>query len=230
VRYLTPARRRGVEWLDVARDPALQRRSHRDIALANRLFGGIHAVKAELASFIRSAGKSATLLDVGTGTGDIPDRLRKFAAAGNVDLEVFGLDGRVELVKATREYPVSGVAGDALALPFASGAFDFVIASQVLHHFAHDEAVQLVREMHRVAKRRVVIADLRRSWVAVAGLWLVSFPLGFHKVSRHDGIVSILRGFEVSDLRELVRQAVGVAPEVHKRMGWRVTASWTPNE
>jgi SAM-dependent methyltransferase len=229
VRYLTPARRRGVEWLDVARDPALQRRSHRDIALANRLFGGIHAVKAELASFIRSAGKSATLLDVGTGTGDIPDRLRKFAAAGNVDLEVFGLDGRVELVKATREYPVSGVAGDALALPFASGAFDFVIASQVLHHFAHDEAVQLVREMHRVAKRRVVIADLRRSWVAVAGLWLVSFPLGFHKVSRHDGIVSILRGFEVSDLRELVRQAVGVAPEVHKRMGWRVTASWTPN-
>ena len=46
---LTPARRRGVEYLDVDRDPALQRRSHKDIALANRLFGGIHAVQAELA-------------------------------------------------------------------------------------------------------------------------------------------------------------------------------------
>jgi SAM-dependent methyltransferase len=229
VAFLTPARRRGVEWLDVDRDPALQRRSHRDIALANRLFGGIHAVKAELAPWLLRAGESATLLDVGTGTGDIPERLRKFAAADKVALRVFGLDGRVELVKATREYPVAGVAGDALALPFASRSFDFVIASQVLHHFTFDEAVQLVREMNRVARRRVVIADLRRSWVAVAGLWLVSFPLGFHKVSRHDGVVSILRGFEASELRDLVRHAIGVAPAVRRRRGWRVTASWSPD-
>jgi SAM-dependent methyltransferase len=228
VSRLTPARRRGVEWLDVDRDPALQRRSHRDIALANRLFGGIHAVKAELEPEMQRVSGSVTLLDVGTGTGDIPERLRQAAAARNIRLDVFGLDGRVELVKATREWPVAGVAGDALALPFAARSFDFVIASQVLHHFAFDDAAQLIREMHRVARRRVIIADLRRSWVAVAGLWLVSFPLGFHRVSRHDGVVSILRGFEVPELRELVRHAVGVEPEVRKRLGWRVTASWSP--
>jgi len=226
--FLTPARRRGVEWLDVDRDPALQRRSHRDIALANRLFGGIHAVQAELAPWLRQAGPAATLLDVGTGTGDIPERLRQLAASDNVSLRVFGLDGRIELVKATREWPVAGVCADALALPFAERAFDFVICSQVMHHFAAEDAVQLVREMHRVAKRRVVIADLRRSWVAVAGLWLVSFPLRFHKVSRHDGVVSILRGFEESELRDLVQRAVGIAPDVKRRIGWRVTASWAP--
>lgn len=226
--FLTPARRRGVEWLDVDRDPALQRRSHRDIALANRLFGGVHAVQAELAPWLRQSGPAATLLDVGTGTGDIPERLRKLAASDNVSLRVFGLDGRIELVKATREWPVAGICGDALALPFAERAFDFVICSQVMHHFAAEDALQLVREMHRVARRRVVIADLRRSWVAVAGLWLVSFPLGFHKVSRHDGVVSVLRGFEESELRDLVQKAVGVAPDVKRRIGWRVTASWDP--
>lgn len=226
--FLTPARRLGVEWLDVDQDPVLQRRSHRDIALANRLFGGVHAVQAELAPWLGQSGSTATLLDVGTGTGDIPDRLRKLAASANVSLQVFGLDGRLELVKATREWPVAGVCGDALTLPFAARAFDFVTCSQVLHHFAFENAVLLVREMHRVARRRVVIADLRRSWVAVAGLWLVSFPLAFHKVSRHDGVVSILRGFEESELRDLVQTAVGVVPEINRRIGWRVTASWTP--
>jgi SAM-dependent methyltransferase len=228
VSLFTPARRRGVEYLDENRDPALQRRSHRDIALANRLFGGVHAVQAEMAPWLGKSGASASLLDVGTGTGDIPDRLRTFAATHEVALEVFGLDGRAELVRATREFPVAGVAGDALALPFSSGTFDFVIASQVLHHFAINDAMQLIREMHRVARRRVIIADLRRSWLAVAGLWLVSFPLRFHTVSRHDGVVSILRGFEVAELRDLVRAAVGVSPVVRRRVGWRVTASWSP--
>jgi SAM-dependent methyltransferase len=228
VAFLTPARRRGVEWLDETPDPELQRRSHRDIALANRLFGGIRAVEQELMPWLPSAGGTVSLLDVGTGTGDIPERLRKRARARDVELRVFALDDRAELVKATREWPVSGVCGNALALPFQSGAFDFVIASQVLHHFAGSDAVQLVQEMNRVAKRRVIIADLRRSWLAVAGLWAVSFPLGFHKVSRHDGVVSILRGFQAPELRDLIRQATGVDPTVKHQPGWRLTASWNP--
>jgi SAM-dependent methyltransferase len=121
------------------------------------------------------------------------------------------------------------VVGNALSLPFVKGAFDFVIASQLLHHFTGDDALIVIREMNRVAKRRVIIADLRRNWVAVAGLWLVSFPLGFHQVSRHDGVVSILRGFQAPELRDLVRQATGVDPMVKHQPGWRLTASWDPD-
>jgi hypothetical protein len=75
---------------------------------------------------------------------------------------------------------------------------------------------------------RVIISDLRRSWIAAGGIWLMSFPLGFHAVSRHDGVVSVMRGFTGEELANTVRRAVGCAPVVHRRRGFRITTSWTP--
>jgi ubiquinone/menaquinone biosynthesis C-methylase UbiE len=229
-RLLTPTRRRGVEYLDEAVvDPHVRRRSHRDIALSNALFGGVHAVRAELRPLIEAGHRELTLLDVGTGTGDIPAKLARSAARRGVRLHVVGLDGHNELLAATREYPVTPICADALALPFADRSVDVVCCSQTLHHFVAPDAMVLVREMHRVAKRRVIVADLHRNWVAAGALWLVSFPLGFHPVSRHDGVVSILRGFTRPELKALVRDAVGIEPRVRSRFAFRVTASWTPS-
>jgi SAM-dependent methyltransferase len=228
MRLFTPARRRGVEYLDTEVDPVVRRRSHRDIALSNTLFGGVHAVRTALQPLLTHGPRELSLLDVGTGTGDIPSRLIPLAARHGVRLNVLGLDGHRELVAANREWPIDPVCGDALALPFADHSIDVVCCSQTLHHFEGAHIGRVVREMHRVASRCVIIADLRRSWVAVAALWLVSFPLGFHPVSRHDGVVSILRGFTGAELRELVCNAIGVSPRVRHRLLYRVTATWSP--
>jgi SAM-dependent methyltransferase len=226
---LTPARRRGVEFLDLGDvEPTVRRRSHRDIALSNRLFGGMHAAVAELEVALDDAGRSLSVLDVGTGTGDIPARFARRAARRGIDVRILGVDDHRELVAATRDWPVLPICADALSLPFADASVDIVCCSQTLHHFIEADAIALVREMNRVARRRVVIADLRRSWVAVAALWTLSFPLRFHPVSRHDGVVSILRGFTRTDLRRLVRDAVGIEPRVRYRFAYRITASWRP--
>jgi hypothetical protein len=82
--------------------------------------------------------------------------------------------------------------------------------------------------MQRVARRRVIMSDLRRSWLAVAGLWISSFPLVFHPVSRHDGVTSILRGFTPEELRALIWEAARVEARVRRHMMFRLTASWTP--
>jgi hypothetical protein len=62
--------------------------------------------------------------------------------------------------------------------------------------------------------------------LAVAGLWLFSFVLGFHPVSRHDGIMSIRRGFRPGELREIVKGATGAEPRIREYLGFRVTAAW----
>jgi hypothetical protein len=74
----------------------------------------------------------------------------------------------------------------------------------------------------------VIVSDIRRSWLAAAGIWLASYPLHFHPVSRHDGVVSVLRGFTPGELRQLVRTATEQTPVARRRLGFRTTASWKP--
>lgn len=226
---LTPARRRGVEILDAPDvDGALQVRSLRDVTVANRLFGGTRAVLAELAEALPARGGRATLLDVGSGLGDIPRAARALAESRGVALACVAIDASEALARACREGGTQGVRGDARALPFADASVDVVTCSQVLHHFGEDEAPAVLRELDRVARGRVIVADLRRSWLAAAGIWAASYPLGFHPVSRHDGIVSVLRGFTAAELARLVQDSTGSAARVTRRLGWRVTASWQP--
>ena len=226
---LTPGRRRGVEILDqpgVA--PALVKRSLADVALANTLFGGARAVLAELAAVLPLLPRTATLLDVGTGAGDIPERARRLAARRGVALATVGVDSVEALAAAYRRRVGHVACADARALPFAARSVDVVVCSQLLHHFTEAEAPVLLRELHRVARVCVIVSDLRRSWLAAAGLWLASFPLRFHPVSRHDGVVSVLRGFTAAELTAAVDGAVGIRPRVRRRVGWRLTASWAP--
>ena len=226
---ITPPRRRGFEYLDAPGvDPRLVRRSLADVALANALFGGTRAVLLELGLVLPELSATATLLDVGSGVGDIAARARELARQKDVDLSLITIDMAETLAVASRARTGNAVRGNATALPFADRSVDVVLCSQTLHHFDDASAACVLRELHRVARVRVIISDLRRSWLAAAGLWLASFPLGFHPVSRHDGVVSIMRGYTRDELRRLIASATGQAPNVKQHMCWRVTATWRP--
>jgi SAM-dependent methyltransferase len=227
---IAPRRRRGVELLDdPGADDALATRSLRDVAIANRLFGGTSAVLGALRPLLRrSAGQRLTLLDVGTGAGDIPERARALAVRLGVELSTVGLERTEAVAIAARRRTTHAIIGDAVAIPLADRSVDIVTCSQVLHHFEDAQAVAVLRELHRVARRLVIIADLRRSWAAATGIWAASVVLGFHPVSRHDGRLSVLRGYRGAELGALVHRAVGIAPRVANPRGFRVTASWSP--
>src|SRR5688572_10243165 len=100
---ITPPRRRGIEYLDEpGLDPRLVRRSLADVALANSLFGGTRAVLIEVADVLPELGPTATLLDVGSGIGDIAARTRQFARTHDVDLSLVTIDMAETLAAASR--------------------------------------------------------------------------------------------------------------------------------
>jgi SAM-dependent methyltransferase len=218
-------------------DPALRQRSHQDVERSNILFGGRRAVMLALRPLFDELAQSAkrgeretpaTLLDIGTGLADLPWRAREIARRRGLALHTVGLDGAFTLLRSARHRVSTAVCGDAVALPFADRSVDIVLCSQLLHHFDHDQAVSLVAELDRVARLRVVISDLRRSWIAAAGFSLAAFALRFHPITRHDGRISVMRGFTEGELGGMVVAATGRQPAIRRRLGYRLTASWTP--
>ena len=202
-----------------------------DVARINRLFGGARAALGRLDDLFRMgrAGATLTLLDVGTGVGDIPAAAARLARRRGLDLRLLGVERHGAAAReAQRRNGVATCVANGCRLPLPDRSVDYVLCSQLLHHFGADDAIRLLRELDRVARRGVVIADLRRSALAAAGIFLVSYPLLFHPTTRRDAVISVFRGFSVAELGGLCR-AAGVRPAVRRHAGFRVTAAWSPD-
>lgn len=226
---LTPRRRRGVEILDdPTTDPRVREQSIGDVTRSNRWLGGSRAASIEVRRAAGGAprGAALTILDVGTGLGDIPARVRAEAALDGVTVITIGVDEAWTLLAAARDRLDHQVCARATALPFRDQSVDVVMCSQLLHHFETADTGDLVRELDRVARHEVIISDLRRSWIAAAGFWIASFVLRFHPVTRHDGVVSVFRGFTAGELTQIVKGATGETPVVRRRLGYRLTVRW----
>lgn len=224
--------RRTAELLDdpAAADGAVVA-SLADIVRVNRLFGGVRAALARLDEFFRAEPPAATLtlLDVGTGLGDIPAAAACRARAHGLTLRLVGIEQHPAAAREARcRNGLAMLRADAGRLPVRDGAVDFALCSQLLHHLDGPAATRLVAELDRVARRGVVIADLHRSALAAAGIYLASFPLRFHPATRRDSVVSVFRGFTSRELDAVCVRA-GVRPLVRSHAGFRVTAAWRPS-
>ncbi len=131
--------------------------------------------------------------------------------------------------RLTRDNGVAVVMGDGEALPFAAKSVDVVIASQVLHHLPRAVAVRWIAGFDRVARRAVVLADLRRSHVAMAGMWLAGYALRMGATTRHDAVVSLRRGYTRAEFTGMLREA-GVAAVARYRPGFRIVAAWETSD
>ncbi len=225
----------GIELLDdPGADPELVGRELRDIARLNALFGGTRAVVRELdPCFERGKREAWTLLDVGTGLGDIPRAAAAAARRHGITLRLVGIELNRTAARLAqgadggRGAPLAVALADGAALPLGPRSVDVVVASQVLHHVPRPIAVRWIAGFDRVARRVVVLADLRRSRVAMAGVWAASVGLGMSGVTRHDAVVSLKRGYTKQEFDEMLRDA-GVRAAARYRPGARIVAAWSP--
>ena len=148
------------------------------------------------------------VLDVATGSADVPVAIHAWARKRGRRVEVVGLDLHAETLRsaATNAPTVPLVRGDALALPFADGAFDVAMTSMFLHHLPNELAADVLREMNRVASHGVIAADLVRDRRAYR--WISLFTAFSKPMLKHDARVSVRQAFTLAEAEQL-RQAAG---------------------
>jgi ubiquinone/menaquinone biosynthesis C-methylase UbiE len=202
-----------------------------ELRRVNRWLGDVSALKRSvLPDLARDGARAFTLLDVGAGTGELLREVALAARARGTESRLVGLElnerAAAVLLEESREFPeVVSVRGDALRLPFADGAFDYVICSLFTHHFRDDACVRVLKEMARVARRRVYCIDLHRHPVAYYFYTTVGRLILHNRLVREDGALSILRAFRPGELRSLGERAGLKEVKVERRFPYRLVLS-----
>jgi ubiquinone/menaquinone biosynthesis C-methylase UbiE len=130
------------------------------------------------------------------------------------------------LREESRGWPeIRALQGDALALPFGDGAFDYVFCSLLTHHFREEQGAAILREMRRVARRRVVVLDLHRHPVAYYFYTTAGRLFLRNRLVRSDGALSILRSFTPAELQRVAAQAGWPDSRIERHFPYRLVLS-----
>ncbi len=234
--FLLQERKRGPELIDLPPEsysPSEYAGSLADIRKVNRYLGDYPAILGSLEELVPPVGSLAQpvkVLDVGTGSADIPAKIVRWARKRGMPISVTAVDNNPlavgEAAAFTLEYPEIGVAvADAFSLPYETGSFDIVICSKTLHHFSEDDAVRLLKEIDRVAACGYIIMDLRRSRVAWMLITLLTRLFTLNRLTRHDGPMSVLRSYTVPELDAVAARAGIVHRRIVRRRFWLMVLS-----
>jgi SAM-dependent methyltransferase len=185
----------------------------------NRYFGSYSLVRFFLRRWL-SKGKTVKLLDLCTGSGDIPRFIVDWCRKNGVKIEITAVDQQpatLELAKRrSNSYPeITFLSANVLDF-VPSAPVDLVFCSLALHHFGNQEAIRLIRQTEFMTGGKVLFSDLERSDLGIAGIYAVTAIALREPMTRFDGRLSMRRAFSFDEMNELA-QAAGWRRFGHRR-------------
>jgi SAM-dependent methyltransferase len=176
----------------------------------NRRFGSYGLIRHFLRRWF-TPGSSVSVIDLCTGFGDIPRFVVDWCRANKVTVQITAVDFQQATLDLAKErsdsYPeITFVVSDVLEYAPAEGT-DFVFSSLALHHFADEAAIRLLRQASSLARRGVLVADLERSDLGMAGIYLLTSCIYRAPMTRYDARLLIRRAFSFSEISRLASAA-----------------------
>ncbi len=209
-------------------DPAMLDRTYAQFPLVNRVVSRWHGVYRQRIRPLLSPTRTATLLDIGCGGGDIPAALARWAVRDGLPLRITAIDPDPRAIAyATAHHAGTGVEfrlAHSGALAAAGEGFDVVISNHMLHHLSPQEMVGLMADSALLARRLALHSDIARSPIAYALFAAGTVPFFPGSFIRRDGLTSIRRSYTSTELRAVLPAGWHVEPA----RPWRTLALFTP--
>ena len=194
----------------------------------NRYFGSYRLIRFFLRRWIR-AGDKLRVVDLATGSGDIPRLVIEFAREIGAEIQVDAVDLQDSTIEIARrlsaDFPEIHYHCADIHEFGERGSYDILLFSLALHHFSSDEAVRLLRRCRELSRGHVLVADLRRGWIATIGVALLTTFLFREAMTRHDARISAARAFSFAEMDDLAK-AAGWAGYEHRRFRFARQAIW----
>lgn len=205
----------------------------RELCLVNRWLGGLPAALREIQSQVQRISKEKRdsrkirIVDLGSGSADIPLALVAWAKKKGYPLQVLAVDRSSSVCKIaqhhTRHCPdITVLQGDAQQSFLKENGCDLVICSAFLHHFTDQEISGLLRDWASKSRAGIVVSDFHRHPLAYYGIVCLTRLLSRSRVIRHDGPLSVLKGFRKKELLAILERA-GIRGA---RLKWRWAFRW----
>ncbi len=199
-----------LEWMDRPQPVSIElERDLHNLRQLNRFFGSYTLVSRFLKQWIKPNDR-LRVLDLATGSGDIPRLVVDYARSVHADMAVDAVDAQpatLEIAKSlSMAYPEIAFHHGHI-LEWEGGPYDMVLCSLVLHHFTELDAVRLLRRARELSRAFVLVADLRRSFLARAGVFLLTSAVFRDAMTKYDGRLSAARAFSFQEFGELARRA-----------------------
>jgi SAM-dependent methyltransferase len=208
--------------------PELERDLER-IRQLNRWFGSYRLVLHFINRWIKPGAARMRIIDLATGSGDIPRLIVDYARKIRANVEIDALDRQPATLEIARrlsiDYPEISLVEANILERQANAPYDIVLNSLALHHFSEEDAIRLLRRCRELSRRFVLVSDLRRGFLATAGVYLLTALIFREPMTRYDARLSAKRAFSFTELDDLARRA-GWQDFAHKKFRFARQAVW----
>jgi len=217
-------------------DPQLDRRLHRQalngLSRVNWITRTHRLLWHPIESYCRKNYlNSASVLDLGCGSGDLLVWLKTKAYSKGIDLKITGCDlSQVALEAARDRAEQEKLDAEFLQMDVLDGEFtavqDVVICSLFLHHLQDGDVVRLLQRMMRTARHLVVAQDLLRCRWGYLMCWMGTRLITRSPIVRVDGPLSVANAFTLAEIQQLAEQAGLTGCQINRHWPERFVLTW----
>lgn len=171
------------------------------------------------------------VLDIATGSADLPIRLSQRARLSQLPLHFSACDLSPTALRIASEAATkAGVSielfeSDAVNDPIPPD-FDVIMVSLFLHHLSDEQIISLLAKLAQATKRMVLVNDLARSWWNYGMVGIASRVLSRSSVVHFDGPVSVRAAFTRKEMLELASNAGMASAQVAYQFPARWQLIW----